>query len=193
VPSGNVTVYRHVSFSTDGASVAADPDETPPSPWVEDTTTNTDLAFWFKVDDVDPPVSGGKPVTGGVMDVTPVVPQNDVGTPVTPVGGVNSSIIGVCPNEGQGPDDLLFDADTVDRTAALIGGGGTDGTDTPIAPLVLQTADPASSTATGKGIRYSVATGADVAAGGAFPNTYTNETDPEETVVQDGGAIAQEP
>jgi hypothetical protein len=50
VALGNVTIYRHVSFGA-VASTHTDPNETPPDPWVEASTTNTDLAFWVQVED----------------------------------------------------------------------------------------------------------------------------------------------
>ena len=132
-------------------------------------------------------------VTGGVMNTTAITPQRSGSpSPVPSVGGLSSSVIGVCPNEAQGPDALVFSADQVaDHVARAIGGlitGGVAGVDF----MDVAVADPASNTSSGKAVRYETAT-SPVASGGAFPNTYLNDTDPEVTVDTGDSAFSVEP
>lgn len=152
-----------------------------------------------------PPISGSPVLTGSVKDNTTLTPQREgvnqnfgqgdvAPQPVTVVGGLSSSILGVCTNEGQDANSQrVFSEDqSSDHTATLIGGGGTGGVDgsVPNSPLEIV---GASDNISDKHIRYETATASDVVPDAAFPNTYLNKTYPAETVEQDGAAFSVEP
>ena len=164
------------------------------------TNNGVNLVQWATVDNSG--VTTAKIVTGGVADVTAVTPQTtasfyNVGgnptaiIPVVPPGGLSSSIIGVCPNESQGPAQRVFSADqTVDHVAAVIGA------DDPVNAVNVTEIDvnkyDAETETMANALQYETAT-SPVASGGAFPNTYLNETDPEVTVDTGDATFSVEP
>jgi len=122
------------------------------------------------------------PVTGGVMDTTAVTPQVAGASPVAPVGGLTSSVIGVCPNEAQNNPNIVFGTDQVADNAPFVIGADSD---TPfvtnVTVMTMEVADPGTSTASGSGVRYTSAA-TDVAYGDPFANLYLNNTNPQITV-----------
>ena len=153
--------------------------------------TNRRHAAW--AEGTEAATSTSKPVTGGVMNTTAITPQRSGSpSPVASVGGLSSSVIGVSPNTAQGPDSRVLSADQAsDHDARAIGGlvtGGVEGVDF----MAVAVADPASNTSSGKAVRYETAT-SPVASGGAFPNTYLNDTDPAVTVDTGDSTFSVEP
>jgi hypothetical protein len=151
-------------------------------------------------------------VIGAVGDVTALVPQNPSptwndgkgGTPVVaivPIGGLNSAVIGVSPNENNEPASNFFTGTQAqDHFSELMGAivyidndkdQPEKNPDINIGGVAVNVFDDGVST--GEFIRYSVATAGPVIFGGAFPNTYLNRTDPEATVVDEGGCFAVSP
>ena len=122
------------------------------------------------------------PVTGGVMDTTAVTPQVAGASPVAPVGGLTSSVIGVCPNEAQiDPNTVLSTDQVADNTPFVIGADSETPFVTNVTVMTMEVADPGTSTASGSGVRYTSAA-TDVAYGDAFANLYLNNTNPQITV-----------
>ena len=122
------------------------------------------------------------PVTGGVMDTTAVTPQVAGASPVAPVGGLTSSVIGVCPNEAQTDPNTVFATDqAADNTPFVIGADSDTPFVTNITVMTMEVADAGTNTASGSGVRYTTAV-ADVEYGDPFVNTYLNNTNPPITV-----------
>ena len=161
------------------------------------TPTNVNIAVYLRGDTVTP---GGtdQPVRGGVGDSgTTQARDNSLSQVrnVQNVGGVTSSIIGVCVNEDAQPHVSLFrQAETTNHTFAYIGGGGTNYDGTSVTEATADVWDGAQGGFTNKGVQPTIAD-ADAAPGTVVsPNlTYINDTKPEQVVESGNYVWAREP